>query len=180
MNRGYRFRVLDVTRPPSWEGTPKQTKVATLRTVLLKMPAGHSRCIVCTSTFPKWWTVCVETLRHRSEPILGYYYTMCPKHYAFPVRHAGIEATLGCYTACPKHYAFPVRHAVIEATLGYYAMCPKHYAFPVRHTGIKATLGYYTTCPKHYAFPVRHTGMGATLGYYTSCPNTISPKRVPN
>ena len=49
------------------------SKQRSLHTVLLKMPVGHFSCIVFTSTFPKWWTACVETLRHRSEPIVRLY-----------------------------------------------------------------------------------------------------------
>ena len=51
-------------------GKIRRSKQTSLRTVLLKMPAGHSCCIVCTCTFPKCRTVCIETLRHRSEPIV--------------------------------------------------------------------------------------------------------------
>ena len=48
----------------------RRSEQRSVSTVLLKMPAGHSCSIVCSSSFPIWWTACVETVRHRSEPYI--------------------------------------------------------------------------------------------------------------
>ena len=65
----------------------RRSKQRSLSTVQLKMPAGHSCSIVCSSSFPKWWTACVKTVRHRSEPMKNYrkYCIKCER-YAFNLR----------------------------------------------------------------------------------------------